>query len=150
MITIRDWTEKDLPKLMSLERACFSDAWTTEMMKNEFTRNGFCGVLAEEDGETVGYACGYTLFEDAELPKIAVAEQYRGKGIGSLLLDAFTEKAVAQGAERIFLEVRVSNAPALGLYQSRGFEKTRIRKRYYPDGEDALEMKRELCPEKDD
>lgn len=144
MIAIRDWAEKDLPKLMSLERACFTDAWTTEMMKNEFIRDGFCGVLAEDDGEIVGYACGYTLFEDAELPKIAVAESRRGEGLGGLLLDAFTEKAVARGAEQIFLEVRISNEPALGLYKSRGFEKTRIRKRYYADGEDALEMKRLL------
>ena len=145
MITIRDWAEKDLPKLMALERACFDDAWTTEMMKNEFTRNGFCGVLAELDGEAVGYACGYTLFEDGELFKIAVSPDCRGKGIGGLLLDAFTEKAAGQGAERIFLEVRISNETAIGLYRSRSFEKTRIRKRYYPDGEDALEMKRELC-----
>ncbi len=147
MITIRDWTERDLPKLMALERACFADAWTTEMMKNEFFRDGFCGALAEEDGETVGYVCGYALFEDAELFKIAVLQNCRGKGIGGLLLDAFAEKTAAKGAERIFLEVRISNESALGLYKSRGFEKTRIRKRYYPDGEDALEMKREFCPE---
>lgn len=147
MITIRDWTEKDLPKLMALERACFADAWTTEMMKNEFFRDGFCGVLAEEDGEIVGYLCGYSLFEDAELLKTAVLQERRGKGIGGLLLDAFTEKVLLQGAEKIFLEVRVSNEAALRLYVSRGFEKTRIRKRYYADGEDALEMKRELRPE---
>ncbi len=147
MITIRDWTEKDLPKLMALERACFADAWTTEMMKNEFFRDGFCGVLAEEDGEIVGYLCGYSLFEDAELLKTAVMQERRGKGIGGLLLDAFTEKVLLQGAEKIFLEVRVSNEAALRLYVSRGFEKTRIRKRYYADGEDALEMKRELRPE---
>ncbi|MBQ4052866.1 MAG: ribosomal protein S18-alanine N-acetyltransferase [Clostridia bacterium] len=147
MITIRDWTEKDLPKLMALERACFADAWTTEMMKNEFLRDGFCGVLAEEDGEIVGYLCGYSLFEDAELLKTAVVQERRGKGIGGLLLDAFTEKVLLQGAEKIFLEVRVSNEAALRLYVSRGFEKTRIRKRYYADGEDALEMKRELRPE---
>ena len=144
MITIRDWEEKDLPKLMALERACFTDVWTTEMMKNEYTRGGFCGVLAEDDGEIVGYLCGYSLFEDAELLKTAVLQTRRGEGIGGKMMDAFCEKATSQGAERIFLEVRVSNEPALGLYQSRGFEKTRIRKRYYPDGEDALEMKREL------
>lgn len=147
MITLRDIAEGDLPKLMALERACFEDAWTTEMMKNELVRDGFCGVLAETDGEIAGYVCGYTLFEDAELPKIAVLKDYRGRGLGGLLLDLFSEKARQRGAERIFLEVRASNEPALRLYQSRGFEKTRIRKRYYADGEDALEMKRELCPE---
>lgn len=144
MITIRGWDERDLPKLMALERTCFTDAWTTEMMKNECTRDGFCGVLAEDDGEIVGYLCGYSLFEDAELLKTAVLQTRRGEGIGGKMLDAFSERAMLQGAERIFLEVRVSNEPALGLYKSRDFEKTRIRKRYYPDGEDALEMKREL------
>lgn len=147
MITIRDLTEKDFPKLMALERACFEDAWTTEMMKGELSRVGFCGVLAESDGEIVGYACGFTLFEDSELPKIAVDENFRGKGIGGLLLDALTEKAIAAGAQQMFLEVRASNKAAIGLYNSRNFVKTRIRKRYYADGEDALEMKREFYPE---
>ncbi|MBQ9714361.1 MAG: ribosomal protein S18-alanine N-acetyltransferase [Clostridia bacterium] len=144
MITIRDSTEKDLSKLMLLERECFDDPWTIEMMKGEFSRVGFCGVLAELDGEVVGYACGFSLFEDSELLKIAVRDEVRGRGIGGLILDGLTERAMALGAQRMFLEVRASNGSAIRLYASRNFAKTRIRKRYYADGEDALEMKRDF------
>ncbi len=147
MTVIRDWTEKDLPAIAILERACFSEPWTMEMLKNEFLRKEFCGALLEEDGKIVGFVCGMTLFEDAELMKVAVAESCRKRGLGGALIDEFYARAVSRGAERIFLEVRVSNAAALGLYQSRGYEKTRLRKRYYADGEDALEMKKEAHPE---
>lgn len=148
MPRIREWTERDLPKLMAIERACFDDPWTTEMMKGEFVREQFCGVLAErEDGEILGYACGTSLFEDAELFKIAVGEEFRGQGHGAALLHELFELVKGRGATRMFLEVRVSNAAALGLYQSRGFQKTRIRKRYYENGEDALEMKKDFYPE---
>ena len=147
MTVIRDWTEKDLPAIAMLERACFSEPWTMEMLKNEFSRKEFCGALLEEDGKIVGFVCGMTLFEDAELMKVAVAESCRKRGLGGALVDEFYSRAVSRGAERIFLEVRVSNAAALGLYQSRGYEKTRLRKRYYADGEDALEMKKEVHSE---
>ena len=143
-VLIREWTEKDLPKIMAVERACFSDPWTTEMLKGEFAKTGFCGVLVEADGEIVGYACATAVFEDADLPKIAVLKEYRGKGLGGKLIDGLFERAAALGVTRIFLEVRVSNENALALYYNRGFEKTRIRKRYYANGEDALEMVKSL------
>lgn len=141
---IRDWTEKDLPAIALLERACFAEPWTMEMIRNEFARKEFCGALLEEDGKVIGYVCGFLLFEDAELTKVAVAERCRGNGYGGALADAFYLRAAERGAKRIFLEVRVSNQPAFKLYQSRGYEKTRLRKRYYADGEDALEMKKEF------
>lgn len=147
MTVIRDWTEKDLPAIAILERACFSEPWTMEMLKNEFSRKEFCGALLEEDGKIVGFVCGMTLFEDAELMKVAVAESCRKRGLGGALVDEFYRRAISRDVERIFLEVRVSNAAALGLYQGRGYEKTRLRKRYYADGEDALEMKKEVHPE---
>lgn len=147
MTVIRDWTEKDLPAIAILERACFSEPWTMEMLKNEFLRKEFCGALLEEDEKIVGFVCGMTLFEDAELMKVAVAESCRKRGLGGALVDEFYRRAISRGVERIFLEVRVSNAAALALYQGRGYEKTRLRKRYYADGEDALEMKKEVHPE---
>ena len=59
-------------------------------------------------------------------------------------MDGFLQGVKARGGERVFLEVRVSNAPARKLYDSRGFDLFRTRRYYYDDGEDALEMKKEL------
>lgn len=146
---LRSWTEKDLPKLALLERACFTEPWTTEMLKEEFSKEHAFGIVAEAGGEILGYTCGSVLFEDAELLRIAVLPDYRGQGIGGELAEGLFETALALGAKRVFLEVRASNEVALGLYRSRGFKKTRLRKRYYAGGEDALEMKKELCPEEE-
>ena len=141
---LRRWTEGDIPKLTRVERVCFSQPWTTEMLKEEFSRAQGVGIVAEAAGEILGYVCGSTLFEDAELMRIAVLPDYRGQGIGGDLADEFFKSVVALGARRVFLEVRATNEVALGLYRSRGFEKTRLRKRYYAGGEDGLEMKKEL------
>lgn len=148
-IGFREWTEKDLPALAVLERSCFDDPWTMEMLRAELGKSESYGLLLEEDGKAIGYACGTVLFEDAEIEKVAVVKERRGKGYGKALVNALLTLAESKGAQRVFLEVRASNAPALGLYQGAGFEKTRLRKRYYEDGEDALEMKKELYPEEE-
>lgn len=144
MFTIRAWTKFDIFAIAGLERECFPDAWTEETWTAEFARADVFGYVAERDGKVVGFACGTALFEDAEIWKVAVAESERGKGLGGALTDALLQTAKERGATRTFLEVRVGNRSAIGLYQSRGFERTRERKRYYADGEDALEMKKDL------
>ena len=101
-------------------------------------------MVAVDGEETVGYVFGSALFEEAELNRIAVLENRRGEKIGGKLLDAFIKKAKELDAERMFLEVRVHNVCALRLYESRAFERLRVRKKYYPDGEDAFDMKKEL------
>lgn len=147
MPTIREWTEKDLLVVAAIERNCFIDPWTVEMLRAEMQKQDSYGLILEEDGKALGYACGNALFEDGEVEKVAVLAENRGKGYGKALVLGLFEIAKRRGVERMFLEVRASNAPALGLYQSVGFEKTRLRKRYYENGEDALEMKKEFHPE---
>lgn len=147
MPTIREWTEKDLLVVAAIERNCFIDPWTVEMLRAEMQKQDSYGLILEEDGKALGYACGNALFEDGDVEKVAVLAENRGKGYGKALVLGLFEIAKQRGAERMFLEVRASNAPALGLYQSVGFEKTRLRKRYYENGEDALEMKKEFHPE---
>lgn len=144
MPTIREWTEKDLPSVAIVERGCFDDPWTVEMLRAELGKADSYGVILEEDGKAVGYACGNALFEDAEIEKVAVVKDCRGKGYGKALVNALLALAQEKGAQRVFLEVRASNAAALALYQGIGFKKTRIRKRYYENGEDALDMKKEF------
>ena len=75
---------------------------------------------------------------------IAVSEMYRRCGRGGKILDDLVEIAAQKGAKRVFLEVRVSNAPAMSLYLKYGFCGLYARSRYYADGEDALVMVKEL------
>ena len=142
---LRSWEEKDLPILAKIEESCFPcDAWSEEMLSQTLKTPYQWSVLAEEDGEIYGYACLFSLFETAELLNIAVDTAYRGRGIGEMLLTAVHEQAKRLGAERILLEVRVSNTPAIALYKKFGYEGYGIRAKYYEDGEDALVMKKML------
>ena len=142
---LRSWEEKDLPILAKIEESCFPcDAWSEEMLSQTLKTPYQWSVLAEEDGKIYGYACLFSLFETAELLNIAVDTAYRGRGIGEMLLTAVHEQAKRLGAERILLEVRVSNAPAIALYKKHGYEKIAVRKNYYGNGEDADIMEKKL------
>ena len=141
---IRAWTKEDIEKITALERECFSDPWTADMFVLSLERPFFHGILIEENGEVLGYACQTVLFEDAEIENVAVAPAWRKNGLGKRLMERLVADAKGLEAEQIFLEVRVSNSPAIALYRGFGFEDVRIRKRYYADGEDALVMKKSL------
>jgi ribosomal-protein-alanine N-acetyltransferase len=141
---IREWTKADVVTVAALERICFLDAWTEEMVRSAFESPYFQGVVLEENGAVIAYACASVLFEEAEVGTVAVVPAFRGKGLGKVLMTELENRCKEKGAEVLFLEVRVSNEPAIRLYSGRGFEKIGLRKRYYEDGEDAFVMKKSL------
>ena len=135
---VRAWKESDLDAIAAMEQRCFpSDAWTRGMLADTLRLPYQWSFLVEEGGQVCGYACLFSLFDTAEVLNIAVDAPYRGRGIGGALMGALHEKAKEMGAERMMLEVRASNAPAIALYKKFGYEKISVRKRYYADGEDA-------------
>ena len=141
---IRAWEEKDIPQIADIENSSFSDPWTEGMFLDTLRFPIYHTFLAEEGGQVCGYGCLIVLFEDAELANIAVSPDCRGKGVGKALMESMHEKAKALGAERMLLEVRVSNQPAISLYEKYGYEKYGLRENYYPDGEDAHLMQKSL------
>ena len=140
----RNWKYEDVLKISELEKECFKEPWTYRMVADAFSSDLFVGILAEYGGEIVGYVCGTVLFENAELDNIAVAEAYRGQGIAKELIRRFHAQVKAKEGERVLLEVRVSNSPAMRLYLAEGYKGLYARTRYYHDGEDALIMQKEL------
>ncbi|MBQ5927411.1 MAG: ribosomal protein S18-alanine N-acetyltransferase [Clostridia bacterium] len=143
-LTFRPWTIKDTFFIAKLCFALFIDAWDYGMVMKSFRSERFIGVLVEDDGIIVGFACGTTLFEEGEVDLIAVKEEYRKKGLGKQLLSCLEQEAKNRGAERTSLEVRVSNVPALLLYLNGGYRSVKVRKKYYADGEDAVIMEKKL------
>lgn len=87
-------------------------------------------LVAQEDGEILGYQCTYVSFDEGELTNIAVKKSARGKGVGAHLIRCLQEKAKESGVERIVLEARVTNEAAISLYQKMGFVNLGIRKIY--------------------
>ena len=141
---IRAWEEKDIPAIADIENESFADPWTEGMLSDTLRFPVYHTFLAEEGGQVCGYGCLILLFEDAELANIAVSPTHRGQGVGKLLMEKMHDYAKTFGAERMLLEVRVSNQSAIGLYEKYGYEKYGLRENYYADGEDAYLMQKSL------
>lgn len=149
-------------ELAELEQACFSAPWS---------RDQYTVILEQTDrllasGKGPDYLPPYVVFGihdhtgklsaylsiglntaagEAEIFNIAVWPEVRRKGLGRRLLSEVLPRLESAGVETIFLEVRVSNVPAISLYSSFGFTEVGRRKGYYTDtGEDALVMRANL------
>lgn len=144
MITVREWSQKDLGEIAVLETQCFGDPWKEKDFQSVYALPIAHGVVVEEDGKVIGYAIATFLFEDGEILNVAVSPNYRRQGLAKRLLSWLEERAESLNVERLFLEVRVSNDSAKALYVGYGFEKISVRKKYYENGEDALVMQKNL------
>ncbi len=143
-VILREIIDADFKAIADIERECFALPWSEREIVATCRRADFCGVVAQVDNQLVGYLLGLSLFENSEVLRIAVKKEFRGKKLGGMVLDRFFEMVKARGAQKVFLEVRVSNLPALRLYESRAFTRGRVRERYYENGESAVEMNKDL------
>ncbi len=160
----------DLVDVLALEYELFpDDPWTPQMFAAEIVQppESRLYLVAEADADDGGVEArnivsgrnrdagpmmaGFTgmLFVPgglaADVLTIAVRESHWGLGIGSALLDALLEAALARDCAEVFLEVRADNLRAHGLYVRRGFEEIGLRRGYYqPSGADAIVMRKDL------
>lgn len=140
---VRPATLADLPAILSIERIAFSDPWTADAFRSMLGQDHVLTTVAERDGRLVGYSVAWAVGDEAELANLAVAPEHRGTGVAKRLLDHLLDDLDARGGATIYLEVRDSNAPAQGLYRSRGFTAAGRRKGYYrKPTEDAVVMRR--------
>lgn len=132
----------DAPALARLESRCFDLPWTALAFADAFAGNTFHAFgIHESSGEEglAGYIAVYHTPDEVEILNIAVRADRRRRGFGRLLMATALREAKETGILRAVLEVRISNAPAISLYESFGFQKAGKRRGYYQDtGEDAL------------
>lgn len=138
-------TEDDLDQVLALEQAIFPNPWRRSFFRADLGRpQGIC-LVAEEQGEIVGYAVAWGA-DELHIANFAVAPAARRRGIGRAMMNEVLRFGATAGARTAYLEVRVSNAAARQFYAAHGFVPTFVRKGYYENGEDALIMERELEP----
>lgn len=142
----RAWDYEDILRVSELEAQCFGkEKWTYAMFASSFMQSGFFSALCEsEEKELIGYGCVQCAIDEADLLNVAVSPAYRRQGVGKTLLKRLILGAKRRGIKKLFLEVRASNASAQALYTGEGFTFVAERKKYYPDGESALVMVKEL------
>ena len=134
---VREMTYNDIASVAEVDKAAFSDAWKDDSFADELKKDYSHYFVCESDGEIVGYAGIWCIYETAELIRIATTPGFRKKGVAKELMQKISECAKSCGCERMMLEVRESNIPAQELYKRFGFNEISIRKGYY-NGEDAL------------
>lgn len=137
---IRRMTLADVDGVHAIEEATFPRPWTREDFVKEMTQNACARYLvAEQEGEIVGFAGAWIVLDEAHITNIAVARARRGQGVGKALTRGLLQYAANLGVVYATLEVRRSNGVAQGLYKGLGFVYVGLRKRYYEDnGEDAF------------
>jgi ribosomal-protein-alanine N-acetyltransferase len=140
-VQLRRLDAHDLDLVETIERESYRTPWSRSMFDAELRKPSSLalGAFTEED-VLVGYA-----FVDAwHVMNVAVSDSYRRRGIASALLGRLFEVTESDSRRGYTLEVRVSNAGAIRLYEQLGFEPRGIRRGYYTDNrEDALIMWRE-------
>jgi ribosomal-protein-alanine N-acetyltransferase len=138
-VLIRPLVEADLPSILRIEQATYPTPWTEGIFRDELAAPGRVYLVAEENGDVVGYSGLMVILPEAHVTSVSVDPQRRGSRIGTRLMLKICQEALVAGANSLTLEVRVSNRNAQALYQRFGMAPVGVRKRYYKD-EDALVM----------
>ena len=141
---IRRWERSDNAAVSVIENKSFSDPWSVEMLDSCFLSPAFYGLVAVDNGLIAGFIGSMYLFENGDIINVCVDEAYRRRGVGQALIGQLLAYLKERGVERVLLEVRKSNLPAIKLYEKLGFTLSGERKKYYEDTEDALIYKMEL------
>lgn len=134
-------SEADLDQVLTIESESFPRPWNRTHFLNEMqSPHSFPLVAMSHDGLVIAFICPMQIIDEGHILDVAVKKEFRGQGIGRLLVEKVLEECRTLGAEFVSLEVRVSNLSAISLYKQMGFVETGARKRYYENGEDAMLM----------
>ena len=136
-------TKQDVDLITELYRTDFADGWSKEQLLSAFNTDRFLAIGAF-DGQLIGVITLSVSFEDADLEGIVVKSEFRKGGVASKLFSLAQKALKERGVNRLLLEVREGNIPAISFYNKQGFNKISIRKNYYSDGENALVMVKEI------
>lgn len=135
---------KDVDRIVALYQNNFADGWNKSMLESAFSTGRFVSIGIEEDEKLIGLiTCSFNDY-DADIEGITIDNDYRRNGFARALLGLLEVKLKEKNIEKVFLEVRLSNAPARNLYASADYKEINVRKKYYSDGEDAVIMAKEL------
>lgn len=142
-IRIEKMQEKHIPSIMEIESVSFGKYhWSANSFQGEINNNlAHYFVAIGENEQLVGYFGFWNILEEGHITTFAVREEFRGQKIAEQMMIYLIEQAQNLSIKWFTLEVRVTNIPAINLYEKYGFETIGTREKYYQDNnEDALIM----------
>lgn len=133
--------KEHISSVVKIESEVFSAPWSEQAFMDALSMEYAHFYVAVEKEAVAGYCGIYLAADEGEITNIAVASGWRRQKIAQRLLQKVMEEAHGRGIQRIFLEVRSRNEPAIRLYRKNGFGSVSIRKNYYQHPQDdALVM----------
>jgi len=144
-LSIREAKAEELDVVHEIEVTCFKHPYGLTLLKMYHALSPDLFLVAESSGRIVGYVIGLCKkWGEGHIISLAVRPEYRRRGIGRALMEALLARFKERGMRAARLEVRVSNTPAIKLYERLGFRIKGVLRGYYLDGEDAYLMVKEL------
>ena len=131
MITIRRMKPEDVPEVYEIEKSLFSVPWSEASFREITEKDLYVFFVASDLTRILGFAGMSVVDTEADITNVAVRKEEQRNGIGRALMKVLKAYARDHGIEKIFLEVRASNDPAITLYESEGFRQVGRRKDYY-------------------
>lgn len=132
----------DADGIYQVETDSFSIPWSLPSVIHELEdKERKLYIVAEKDNTIIGYAGAWIVLDEGQITNIAIKSSYRRQGYGTMLTRKLIKELFTLGMQEIFLEVRISNIPAISLYRRLGFTVKGVRKSYYSEPtEDAYIM----------
>ena len=137
-------SKEDCSTIANFFKDNFSDGWTEDMLISAFNSGRFFALAVKDESALLGVITFSLSVDSADIEDVVVQKNKRKQGIGSVLIEEALSEIKNAKKEKVFLEVRDSNLPAIGAYEKFGFKKISVRKKYYQDGENALVMLKEF------
>jgi ribosomal-protein-alanine N-acetyltransferase len=143
VFSLRPATLEDLSGVVTIEKQVHVAPWTEEHFRLELEKpySHFL-VLTDDETDTLvaGYIVCWGILEEYQILNLATAVEYRGLGFAKEMIQKIISLACRAGVQRIVLDVRKTNSPAIQLYQQMNFNIIHVRKAFYSDGEDGYHM----------
>lgn len=131
-----DLCQTDALVLRDIHLVTFDVPWSLETFEVLLNDPTCCGWMVMDGTAPVGFVLVRIILDQSEILTISVLPEYRQKGMGRILMEAYFSSLMCLKVKQAFLEVDVNNVAAIHLYTTMGFEEISIRPNYYdhPDG----------------
>lgn len=139
---VLDMNLSHVDDVIIIENLSFKTPWSKEAFLTELTRNECASYkVLMINNRVVSYGGMWVVLDEAHITNIAVHPEYRGIGLGNIIVEELIIEANRRNISAMTLEVRMNNMAAINLYKKYGFTEAAVRKKYYQDtGEDAIIM----------
>lgn len=140
-MTITAMKTEDIPEVTELEKQCFSQPWSGQVLEAELQNPNSIFLVARHDDRMAGYVGMHRVLDEGYLFNVAVDGDFRRHGVATALMDRLLDYASENRLGFLTLEVREGNTPAIALYKKLGFGEVGRRRQFYANPtEDAVLM----------